>query len=122
MKSIYLLYGEERFLIRRELEQIKKLNPGAAVEILSEIPAAELAEKIFLPSLFSPSRILIINDFDFSDEAGALEKALACIPPSLTLVFVYPKNLDGRTRIYKAIEDQACEIECRRIPEWKKKN
>ena len=118
MKSIYLLFGDERFLIRLELERIKKLDPQSETETLEGVSARELAEKIFMPSLFSPRKTLIIHDFDFRDADENLAESFTRLPPGITLVFLSPQNLDKRTKFFKSFKDSAEMIECRKIPEW----
>jgi len=115
MKSINILLGDERFLIRKEIERIKHNNPQAEVETLDDISPSELAEKISLPSLFSPRKIFILHDFDFSGCDGSI---FSSMPPGVELVFVCPQHLDRRTKEFKSMEKNAEIIECRKVPEW----
>jgi len=117
MKSIYLLYGEERYLIRSEIKRIQKLYPSAEIETLEDPSPQELIEKISLPALFAPQRMLILMNFSFA-ESERLSKALADLPPDLVLVFDSPSGTDRRHKSFKIIEELAEVIECRSIPEW----
>ncbi|HTY12757.1 MAG TPA: DNA polymerase III subunit delta [Candidatus Omnitrophota bacterium] len=117
MKSIYLLYGEERFLVRQELAGITAKYPGAETESLSGPAPLELLEKLFMPSLFSPQKVFVVHDFDFSqDEDGALSQ-LKGLPAGTALVFVDPQ-FDRRTKAFKGIEDLVEVVECKKLGEW----
>jgi len=118
MKSIYIISGDERFLIRKEIERIVHNNPQAEAETLDDISPSELAEKIFLPSLFSPQKVFIIHDFDFSECDENLISALINIPPEVVLVFITPRHVDRRTKEFKTLEKTIEIIECKKIPEW----
>lgn len=111
------MYGEERYLIRSEIQRIRELLPSAEVETLEGPSPQELIEKISLPALFAPQRILILRDFDFA-ESERLGQYLADLPPDLVLVFDSPVGVDRRQKGFKLIEQLAEVIECRSIPEW----
>ena len=115
MKSIYLLFGDERFLIRQELGRI--LN-GADPETLQSPSGRELAENVFTPSLFSPTRSFVVHDFDFREGDDNLADSLSNLPQGITLIFISPQNLDRRTKFFKTIEKKSEIIECRKVPEW----
>ncbi len=117
MKSVYLLFGEERFLVRQELAGIISKYPGAETENLSDIAPGQLLEVLFTPSLFSPQKIFIVHDFDFSADGAERLAALADIPPGTVVVFVDPQ-FDRRTKVFKGIEPLVDAIECKKLSEW----
>lgn len=104
MTSLYLFYGEERFLVRREIEEIRKKFPAEAVSRLDGIGARELLEALSVPSLFAPQRLLILTDFDLSEVDETLLEALVDLPPGVAVVLDSPEGLDRRSRVFKAIE------------------
>ena len=104
--------------MRREMDRIRQENPQAEPEILDGISAPELAEKIFIPSLFSQDKIYLIYDFDFSECDGNLVSALLNVPSGIVLVFFAPRHVDRRTKEFKALEKAIEIIECKKIPEW----
>ncbi|KAF0133845.1 MAG: DNA polymerase III subunit delta [Candidatus Saganbacteria bacterium] len=118
MSSIVILFGEERFQVKQELAQIKKSSPSALVETCESISSEELAEKMAIPSLFAPERLMVVEGFDFSKDCGAIEPLINNFPQGLKLVFLYPSNLDGRTKIFRLLKEKASIIEHRKISEW----
>jgi DNA polymerase-3 subunit delta len=118
MPALYIFYGEERFLIRREIEEIKKKNPAATVSILDGIDAAELRETLSLPPLFNPERLLIITDFDLTDADDGLIRDLCAPPPGVSIIMDSPEGLDRRSKIFKTLEKHAVVREHKPLTEW----
>lgn len=117
MKPLYLIFGEERFLVRREIERLKQEFGPAEIEILEGISPAELAEKITMPLLFAPKKLLWLKDFKLQ-ENDSLKFALKNIPANLLVIIDSPPRLDRRTTAYKMISEYAEVTEFKAIPEW----
>ena len=117
MKPLYLIFGEERFLVRREIERLKQEFGPAEIEILEGISPETLAEKITLPLLFAPKKILWLKDFKLQ-ESGSLKFALKNIPANLLVIIDSPPRLDRRTNAFKMISSYAEVIEFKGLPEW----
>jgi DNA polymerase-3 subunit delta len=118
MQPLYLFYGEERYLIRREIEELAKKFPAEAVSHLDGISAPELLEALSVPSLFNPQRLLILTDFDLREINETLLRALVHLPPGVTLVLDSPEGLDRRSKIYKTVEKHAVVREHKMLTEW----
>lgn len=118
MPALYIFYGEERFLIRREIEEIAKKNPAAAVVHLDGISAGELRETLSLPPLFNPERLLMITGFDLSDADEGLIRDLCAPPPGVTVILDTPDGLDRRSKIFKTLEKHAVVSEHKLLTEW----
>ena len=118
MQPLYLFYGEERYLIRREIEELAKKFPAEAVSHLDGISAPELLEALSVPSLFDPQRLLILTGFDLREIDETLLRALVHLPPGVTLVLDSPEGLDRRSKIYKTLEKCAVVREHKMLTEW----
>jgi len=118
MPNIYLIHGEERFLIKREIENIIKKYPSYEIIRLDCPEPEELFEQAFLPSLFSPQRLFLVDDFDFPSDTPQFFEMLKNPPEGIVIVFVFYKGADQRTKAYKVIGSVGEIIECRGIPEW----
>lgn len=100
---INLIIGDEEYLIAEELKRIREKFKDRAFEKLKDPSSSELTENLSLPSLFSPSRLVFVSDFDFKNDDEALLSALKNLDPQIELVFVSPRNLDRRRGNYKLI-------------------
>lgn len=107
-KHVYLLYGEERFLIQQYKSRLlKALNPeedtmnmasyeGKHIEVG---PLLELAET--LPFLSERRIILVENSGFFKNKCDPLADYLREVPDYLYMIFV-EEQVDKRSRVYKA--------------------
>ncbi|MBI5700973.1 DNA polymerase III subunit delta [Candidatus Saganbacteria bacterium] len=115
---IYLIYGEEQYLVRDFISRVIEKNKGAAIEKLDSPSLNSLVEIISIPSLFSPDRIIIAEDLALNEDSEKFASALQTMPPNLTLIIKKADGFDKRTKFYKTIEP-ICEIhEFKSIPEW----
>lgn len=115
---IYLLYGEEQYLVNDELSRITKSHAGASIEKFISPKFSDLIEAISIPSLFSPNRLIIVEDLDFSQENEKFIPSISDLSDSVSLVIKNPEGLDKRSKTYKAIEARSEVHEFRMIPEW----
>jgi len=118
MNNLYLLFGEERFLIKRKLAEILNQHPGAEIVTLEEPKTAELIEKITTPSLFNPQRVFMVSNYPLFSGEEEIMTLLTNLPAGVILIFDSPPDLDRRKKIFKIIEEKGEVVECRSIPEW----
>lgn len=118
MPALYIFYGEERFLIRREIEELTQKNPAAEVIRLDGIDGLKLRETLSLPPLFNPERLLIITGFDLRDTDEGLLCDLCSPPRGVTIILDTPEGLDRRSKVFKTLEKHAVVQEHKPLTEW----
>lgn len=109
-KRVYLLYGEERYLVRQNRDKLLKfLNPegdtmnmntyiGSGVNVKEVIDVAET-----LP-FFADYRVIYMENTEVFTSAGEeLSEYLEKAPESVSFVFV-EESVDGRSKLKKTIE------------------
>lgn len=116
--NLFIVYGDETFLIDEDLIKFKKQfvpegMDSFACEVISDKNQTDINYLVnaiqTLPS-FSPSRLVVIKDFPYlnkkSLEGGEEEiflEALQNIPEGVVVLFVTYGNVDKRKRLTKAI-------------------
>ncbi|OGC08604.1 DNA polymerase III subunit delta [candidate division WOR-1 bacterium RIFOXYD2_FULL_36_8] len=115
---IYLIYGDEQFLVQEEYKSILDKNPDASVEKPQDVSDKQLVELIFMHSLFSPKRIIVLDGFDFENATDLLATSFSNIPEGVIVVIKNPVALDKRSKIYKIINAHGKTYEFKNIPEW----
>lgn len=120
LKPAYLLYGEEKYLIRQYRDKLEKaalgdgdtmnLNrfEGKGVNVPGIIDIAET-----MP-FFADRRVIIIeNSGLFSSKGEQLAEYISEIPPTTYFIFV-EEEVDKRSRLYKAVSKdgkvETCEM------------
>lgn len=115
---VYLLYGEETYLIQHAMKSLLKkacpqgLSLDARVEDVDKKPGnldfQALREELQTPTFMSPYRLVILKNSELFASSRFHEEILdliSQIPQGASLVFVEEK-VDGRYRkIYSALED-----------------
>ena len=120
-KPVYLLYGEEQYLIRYYSDLFSKILltditmncdtfEGKDFDVRSVIDAAET-----LPFL-SENRLVYIKDSGLfaagrKNDTETLAKYLSDIPESSIIIFV-ESNVDKRSRLYKQVSVHGRAVEC----------
>lgn len=109
IKKVYLLYGEEIYLIKQYRDKLKKalvaeadtMNftayEGAGIDPNEIIDLAET-----MPFLAEKRVILIENSGFFKKDGEALGEYLPTVPDSTCFIFV-EEEVDKRSKIYKAV-------------------
>lgn len=115
---IYLLYGDEQFLLQQEVACILAKYPNTSIEKLEGPKLSYVVEIASMPSLFSPQRVFILIDLDLSEDDDAFESFLSNLPQGVAIIIKNPLNLNKKTNIYKVIEEKGTILEFRRISEW----
>lgn len=123
LKSIYLLYGEELFLLENSLKKIKKLF-GECVKGINYIPIDdtniwEIVSDIETPAFGYEKKLIIARNSGILKKEGKrknaelekirnrlaeyLEANFAIIKESIVLVFI-EEDIDNKSKLYKTIE------------------
>ena len=119
---LYLFYGTESFLIKKEIDKIKEQNHIESLnEIqydLEETSLSVLLEDAAMLSLFGDKKLIVVNNaYLFTstpnkkvtdDEIKLLEKYIDNLNPKTILVFTVLKDkLDERKKIVKKTKENA---------------
>ncbi|OGC15882.1 DNA polymerase III subunit delta [candidate division WOR-1 bacterium RIFOXYC2_FULL_37_10] len=115
---IYLLYGEEQFLVKEEYLRILAKHPNYSKEILQDVSASQIVEMVSMPSLFYPQRIIVLDEFDFEKSSDLLVDCLSNIPEGVIVIIKNPLEMDKRSKLYKMINSKGEVHEFKTIPEW----
>ena len=118
---IYLLYGEEEFLIKKELDKIKKdfnINDISTYDI-DDINIKNIVDDASSMSLFSNKRLIIVNNaYIFTgsskkrDDIKYLEEYINNPNNSTTIVFIVNNDtLDNRKKIVTLIKEKGKVLE-----------
>ncbi len=118
LHPVYLLYGEERFVLLRTLERLIQaaLDGADADWNLVRFDAAARAEDIVLSAqtlgLFAANRVIVVQDCPAfypgckESEEKQLLALVQDLPEQVTLIFVCRKKPDGRKPLTKALQKQ----------------
>lgn len=117
LKNIYLLYGEERYLLRQYRDKLKKaiLPPDDTMNFaLFEGVGQNVTEIINLADtmpFFAESRLILIENSKLFKKGGEeLAEYLKNLPSSTYLVFV-EDEVDGKTKLFKTVKKYGTAVE-----------
>ena len=118
---IYLLYGTEDYLIKKELDKIKKEYDINDISIydLEETNLKEIIENANTMSLFSNKRLIILENSSIFTGASKKRDDIKCLEEYLnnpnensTLIFIVNSDkLDSRKKILKLVVEKGKVIE-----------
>ena len=110
-ERVYLLYGEERYLVQMYKNQLKKAIIGDDTMNLNQytgkgLPVQEVENAVMtMPFFFADRRLVLLEDtglFKSSDEQWS--NLVKTIPDSCHVLFV-EQEVDKRSRMYKAVKE-----------------
>ena len=108
-KKVYLLYGEERYLIRQYRDKLKKAlaDPEDTMNFTSfegdDINVKEIIDLAETLPFFSDRRVILIEDSKLFKKGGDdLAEYLEELPDTTYFLFV-EEEIDKRSRLYKAV-------------------
>lgn len=108
LKHVYLLYGEERYLIRQYRDKLKKaiINPDDTMNIASyeggDIDVKDLIIAADTMPFFAERRLIMVQDSKlFKKNTELLAEYFENIPETTYFVFV-EDEVEERTKIFKA--------------------
>jgi len=109
LKKVYLLYGEERYLIRQYRDKLKKAlsSPDDTMNFSSfegaDINVKEIIDLAETLPFFADQRLILIEDSKLFQKGGdELGEYLAGLPETTYFVFV-ENEVDKRSKLYKAV-------------------
>lgn len=127
MKNIYVVYGNEKYLIESSLNKIIENNHDSEIvkyDLNFDLVNNIIEEIISFP-LFADKKIIIISNALFltglsnnvsDEETKALEKVLEDIPEQINLVLVVEnEKLDGRKNLVKKLLKDSNILECNKL-------
>ncbi|MCL1862466.1 MAG: DNA polymerase III subunit delta [Defluviitaleaceae bacterium] len=120
LRNLYLLHGEERFLVNHYVAAITKMVGEEKTIFDGNIPVEEIimaAETVPFFSQSSGKRLLIVRDSKLfatgrKDESEKIADYLEKIPPDTVLLFI-ESEIDRRTRSYKKAAELNAAMDCR---------
>lgn len=108
-KNIYLLYGEEQYLIRQYRDRLRKAIAGDDTMNSSVFSGADINQKEIVDlaetlPFFAERRLILIEDSGlFKKGAEELAEYMASVPETTHFVFV-EKKVDRKTKMYKEVK------------------
>ena len=121
MENIYLLYGQNKSIIKEEINKIiEKINSKDIIKYsLDNTLIKDIIEDASTISMFSNKKIIIVNDSSFFgankkiEDQELLEKYLNNYNSNTYIIFVANiEKIDTRKKITKLIEKNGSIIEC----------
>ena len=120
LKQVYLLYGEEQYLIRQYRDKLKKAMVAEDDTMnfssfegndINQKEIIDLAETL---PFFADRRMILIEDSGlFKKSAEELADYMASVPETTCFVFV-EKEIDKKTKMYKAVNKIGSVVEFKR--------
>lgn len=109
-ERVYLLYGEERYLVQMYKLQLKKAIIGDDTMNFNQytgkaVPVQEVEDTVMTLPFFAERRLVLMEDtglFKSSDERWS--NLVKNIPDGCHILFV-EQEVDKRSRMYKAVKD-----------------
>lgn len=125
--SLYLFYGEERYLVQMNIQRLKRALMEVDDEMmnLDEVQGIsdldEFQASVETLPFMAERRLVIVHDSKAfaAKSIAALERLtdmLSMVPETTTLVFV-EEDVDKRNRNTKAVEKYGCLMEFKRLEE-----
>lgn len=117
--NLYLLYGEEDYLVRYYKKALMKAilgdNPGMNLVTFEGdgIEIKELVRSANTLPFFSPYRVILIENSNLFTTKNELSEELKTLPPSTILIFAESK-VDRKMKLFKALKDKGLIIEFQR--------
>ncbi len=125
LRSLYVFYGEEKYLLEYYLEQLKKAAVAEGMEDFNlfrfdgaSLDMDELGDAVEALPAFSERKLVTVTDLDIyrpgADRKERLEAILSDLPEYTTLVFVYDTaeyKADVRTKIHKLVAANGLAVE-----------
>ncbi len=115
-KHVYLLYGEEQYLIRQYRDRLKQAIAGDDTMNLGIFSGSDISQKEIVDlaetlPFFAERRLILIEDSGlFKKGAEELADYMASVPEMTYFVFV-EKEVDRKTKMYKEVKKAGSVVE-----------
>lgn len=115
-KHVYLLYGEEQYLIRQYRDRLKEAIAGDDTMNLGVFSGSDISQKEIVDlaetlPFFAERRLILIEDSGlFKKGAEELAEYMASVPEMTYFVFV-EKEVDRKTKMYKEVKKAGSVVE-----------
>lgn len=112
-KHVYLIYGEEKYLVYQYRDRLKEALIGDDTMNYSSYAGTktdvrELLETADTMPFFAERRLIIVQDSGFFKSAPeGIAEYIRSIPEYLYIIFV-ETDVDKRNRLYKAVNENGC--------------
>ena len=111
-ENLFLLYGEEHYLVDqcREalLSAFKIPFPEMNLTVIKEKAVfSEVQSACLQAPCFAEYRVVVLEDIDVSEKTFSFEKILETLPAQTKLVLYYSKKPDMRKAVYKELKKKA---------------
>ena len=117
LKKVYLLYGQERYLIRQYRDKLKKaiVSPDDTMNYTgfegSDINVKEMIDLAETMPFFADRRLILLEDSKLFKKGGdELGEYMESLPEATYFVFV-EEEVDKRSKLYKAVTKAGTAIE-----------
>ncbi|MBQ8625221.1 MAG: DNA polymerase III subunit delta [Agathobacter sp.] len=117
LKKVYLLYGEERYLVRQYRDKLKKAltSPDDTMNFSAfegdDVNVKEIIDLAETLPFFADRRVILIEDSKLFKKGGdELAEYLENLPETTCFVFV-EEEVDKRSRLFKAVTKQGNAVE-----------
>lgn len=117
LKKVYLLYGEERYLVRQYRDKLKKAltSPDDTMNFSAfegdDVNVKEIIDLAETLPFFADRRVILIEDSKLFKKGGdELAEYLENLPETTYFVFV-EEEVDKRSRLFKAVTKQGNAVE-----------
>lgn len=125
LKNIYLLYGEEDFLINYYIDKIKELAVPADSELMNvEYIEKEQSVNYIVNSIktfpfLAERRVVIVKNLDFFGTRSDLDELLETVKemPEQTILIFAEKKIDRRSKLFKAVKSKGYVVEFNHLTE-----
>lgn len=133
---MYVIYGEEEYLISRNIKKIIKQYPGAIITKLEQNSTlSDLIFELDNEPLFGDQKIVVVNNFDFniasykSKNEQLIKTAISSIKQKTNNIFIFKFNeskLDNKNPLIEALLSVSSIIKCDflddvKLTKWVKK-
>lgn len=116
-KNVYLLYGEERYLVRQYRDKLKKaLNPEDDTMNFSSFEGDDVNVKEIIDlsetlPFFAERRVILIEDSKLFKKGGdELAEYMENLPETTCFIFA-EEEIDKRSRLYKVVSRDGSAVE-----------
>ncbi|MDD5382922.1 MAG: DNA polymerase III subunit delta [Candidatus Margulisbacteria bacterium] len=120
--NLYLFYGDEEFLIKEKIAELKNSLSGQALNVEQldgeDVDLETITSALQTQSLLFGGKLLIIKNADLSSKVWVeAAPALKNIPDGTTVV-IWSEAVDKRSKTYKLLDEVGRVCEFRTFADW----